>query len=203
MAKLLYLLITFLESIPAVFGIRAFVAEAPYRVVARLDDGVEVRAYAAGWVVETGGGDDGFSRLFAYIAGSNRDERTGGSQTIAMTAPVEQRFASDERQTPDRGGAEMRFFLPTRYSKDGTGDPPPKPDDARVRLVYLPERMVAALRYSGGFGERRFEDKAAELKRVLAAAGRRTEGTAFFMGYDPPFTMPFFRRNEAAVDLQP
>lgn len=187
---MLYLLLTFLESIPAVFGIRAFTAEAPYRVVARFDGGVEVRAYAAGWAIETGGGNDGFSRLFAYIAGGN-----GNARTIAMTAPVEQRFAAAE--APGRGDAAMRFFLPAK-----AGDPPPKPDDARVRLVRLPERMVAALRYSGGFGTRRFEGKAAELQRVLAGAGRPTTGDAFFLGYDPPFTLPFLRRNEAAIDLR-
>ncbi len=192
MTKMLYLLLTFLESVPAVFGIRAFAAEAPYRVVAKLDDGVEVRAYAPGWVVETSGGSDGFSRLFAYIAGSNEP-----SQTITMTAPVEQRFGADERPTPGWGDAEMRFFLPAK-----AGDPPPKPDDARVRLVHLPERMVAALRYSGSFGARRFEAKAADLRRVLAAAGRKTEGASYFMGYDPPFALPFLRRNEAAIDLQ-
>lgn len=191
MTKMLYLILTFLESIPAVVGIRAFTPEAPYRVVATLGDGVEVRAYAPGWAIETGGGNDGFSRLFAYIAGSN-----GAAKTIAMTAPVEQRFAAGEAPTPGRGDAEMRFFLP-----DKAGDPPPRPDDARVRLVRLPERTVAALRYSGSFGTRRFEAKAAELTRTLAAAGRKTAGAPFFMGYDPPFTLPFLRRNEAAVDL--
>ncbi len=193
MTKMLYLLLTFLESIPAVFGIRAFTAEAPYRVVARLDGGVEVRAYAPGWAIETGGGNDGFSRLFAYIAGGN-----GGGKTIAMTAPVEQRFTIGERPTPGQGDAEMRFLLPAK-----AGDPPPNPDDARVRLVHLPERMVAALRYSGSFGTGRFGEKAADLRRVLAATGRETEGAPYFMSYDPPFALPFLRRNEAAVDLQP
>ena len=60
---------------------------------------------------------------------------------------------------------------------------------------------MAARRYSGSFGAQRFEAEAATLRRVLAAAGRDTIGEPFFLGYDPPFTLPFLRRNEAAIDL--
>ncbi|MGU3546558.1 TonB-dependent receptor, partial [Methylobacterium sp. A52T] len=37
----------------------------------------------------------------------------------------------------------------------------------------------------------------------LAAAGRAPAGAPFVMGYDPPFAIPFLRRNEVAVRLPP
>ena len=41
------------------------------------------------------------------------------------------------------------------------------------------------------------------LAAVLAAAGRAPAGAPFVMGYDPPFAIPFLRRNEGAVRLPP
>lgn len=39
------------------------------------------------------------------------------------------------------------------------------------------------------------------LMAVLEAAGRTPKGPLVFMGYDPPFAIPFLRRNEVAICL--
>jgi len=76
----------------------------------------------------------------------------------------------------------------------------PRPSDARVRLVMVPEETIAALRFSGSgldFGERQ-----SELLSALAASHWRVAGQAYALNYDAPFTIPFLRRNEAAIAVQ-
>ena len=67
MAKVLYFLLTFLESGLAVFGIRGS-EQAPYTVVATLGPHVEIRRYGATVVAETTG--DGTRRSGACSATS-------------------------------------------------------------------------------------------------------------------------------------
>ena len=196
MAKLVYFLVTFLESGLSVFGIRAPFEERPYRVIARVSQDVEIRAYGPSVAVETrmrGNDGDAFSRLFRYITGANAPQTT-----IAMTTPVEMRGMTKGDRGVAGEPAVMRFFLPEERAAD-----PPAPADPRVAIVRLPARTVAVLRFSGAARPReRFaaggrSDGCRRQKR-----GRTTESAPYVMGYDPPFTIPFLRRNEVAIDLR-
>ena len=195
MAKAFYFLVTFLESGLSVFGIRGVFEQPTYRVVATLTSGVEIRAYGPLVAVETRADGNGFGRLFAYITGANERD-----QMISMTAPVEDRGGPFGRSAAsgDAQASEplLRFLLPRAV----TADPPP-PNDPGVRITQLPARMVAALRFHGWLNRASIQKNAARLKAVLAAANRDTAGPIYVLGYDPPFTIPFLRRNELAVDL--
>ena len=197
MAKALYFLVTFFEAGLSVFGIRAAYEEPRYRVLKTLDHDIQIRSYGPLVAIETRGGADGFGRLFNYIAGANHRD-----QTIAMTAPVEDRggqfgkAASGDAGTD--GQAVLRFFLPRSVAAD-----PPAPKDPRVKVVRLPARTIAAIRFSGSLDRDSIARHAALLVSTLAADGRQTTGPAYVLGYDPPFTIPFLRRNEVAIDLVP
>ena len=197
MAKAFYLLVTFLESILAIFGIRAPFEQSAYRVVGTLASGVEIRSYGPLVAVETRADGGGFGRLFAYIAGAN-----GRDQLISMTAPVEDRggpFGQAAASPSDVAGEPvLRFILPRAVVAN-----PPLPKDASVRIANLPARTVAALRFSGWLDQASIQRNAARLTSALAAAHRTAAGPLYVLGYDPPFTIPFLRRNEVAVDLLP
>ena len=109
-----------------------------------------------------------------------------GGQRIAMTAPVEQ-------------GADgtMRFFLPRKIVEAGA----PEPTEAGVRLVRVPAERIAALRFSGSITPEARIERERILTEVLAATGRPVSGGPAFLGYDPPFSIPFLRRNEVTVRL--
>ena len=194
MTKVLYFLLTFLESGLAVFGIRGFSEQPPYTVVATLGQGVEIRRYGATVVAETDGdSNEAFGRLFRYITGANRADRL-----IKMTTPVSQSGGNRINDRPAASGAiTMRFVLPRAVAAD-----PPAPSDPAVHVVTLPARTVAAIRFSGSFGQANIARHLATLKDVLAQADKETEGAPSFLGYDPPFTIPFLRRNEVAVDVK-
>ena len=72
-----------------------------------------------------------------------------------------------------------------------------------MQVVAVPARTLAVIRFSGSFGRRNLDTHLAELRDVLAKAGRKAEGTPIFLGYDPPFTLPFLRRNEVALQVEP
>ncbi|MGX7706816.1 SOUL family heme-binding protein [Methylobacterium sp. Gmos1] len=198
MDKILYYAVTLVESVLGVFGIRSFYDQPRYAVVERLDRGVEIRAYEPRVAVETdarGQGDgEAFGRLFRYITGANR-----AGDRIAMTAPVEAGGRRIAMTVPVEQGTSgtMRFFLPHAVAAAGA----PPPTEPGVRLVEVPAERIAALRFSGRITPEARAEQERVLAEVLRAAGKAPAAPPFFMGYDPPFALPFLRRNEVAVRL--
>ena len=109
-----------------------------------------------------------------------------------MTAPVETARVED-------GRVRMRFFLPNTYRPDSA----PEPLDPRVRIVAVPAQTLAVLRYSGLGREKAVTARKAELLRGLEASTWRPVSAPIAYFYDPPWTLPFFRRNEVAVAVAP
>ena len=194
MSKVLYFVLTFLESFLSVFGIRAPFQPA-YTVETTIGRDIEIRRYSPLVAVQTAAHGDDFKRLFDYIAGAN-----ARNQTIAMTTPVEQRGGKLAPPVSAGGSAPatMRFFLPEKVAED-----PPKPTDDAVRIVDVPARTVAVIRFSGSLDRVQSARYARILVKELADKDRKVEGEPYLLGYDPPFTIPFLRRNEVAIDLAP
>jgi hypothetical protein len=195
------------ESVVGVVGIRLY-EEPRYAVVAELPNGVEIRRYdprLAAQVELAGGGsqarDDAFRLLFRYIAGANVGAEkiamtvpvaTGaGAEKIAMTVPVESMQRED--------GVRMQFFLPAQYSATTA----PRPADERVRIVAVPGETVAVLRFSGSDSMEERTKRSVALLEGLSATPWRPAGDVSMLFYDAPFTIPFLRRNEAAVRVNP
>ncbi len=168
---------------------------------------VELRQYGPRLVAETmvrgtaeEAGYQGFRILVAYISGKN-----AGAEKISMTAPVTQEppegqkisMTSPVTQQADSGGFIVRFMMPSNYTLDSL----PKPLDPRISLRELPERRVAAIRYSGSWSQRNYQKHLGELLRVLAAQGQRPAGEPVWARYDPPFVPWFLKRNEIFVEF--
>lgn len=190
----------------SVFGNRSGYEQPGYKVVESLGESTEIRAYeprvAAEARVENEDLDEGrdaaFRLLFDYITGSNRTaakiamtvpaESTGTSEKIAMTAPVEPSRTRDNR-------VYMRFFLPAKFDRETA----PRPLDPRITIVDVPVQTVAVLRFSGFGGEDTVAEKKRELLRSLATTSWKPLSDSVVYSYDPPWTLPFFRRNEVVV----
>ncbi len=183
------------------------IEEPEYEVVS--DYGTyELRRYAQVILAETQvkadfdeAGGEAFSRLFRYISGDNRSRAK-----IAMTAPVVQEAQSEKiamtAPVVQQGGGQLwrvAFVLPASYSWETA----PQPNDPLVSLRQVPKRTVAALRFSGTWGENRFKSKEAELRSSLAEHGWQAVGEAVYARYNPPFTPWFMRRNEVLIPVEP
>jgi hypothetical protein len=209
MRDLLYYAQLAVEATVGVFGIRLY-EEPRYAVIESVPGAVEVRRYEARLAAEatlagtggTEGADRAFRLLFDYITGANRGggekiamtvpvEVTRRGETVAMTVPVETAAAAQ--------GTRMRFFLPSGF----TPDTAPQPTDPRIRLVEVPGEIVAVLRFSGAPDEAEISRRRAALLAALEGSRWRAASEPVMLFYDAPFTLPFLRRNEAAVTVVP
>lgn len=196
------------ESVGSVVGIRTGTEE-PHFLSWPLTGTVEFRRYGPRIAAETTvtGDEDrarsvGFRRLARYIFGGNHRgegiamavpvaQQQADGDRIAMTAPVAQSRTED-------GGWRIRFFMPSKWTLDTL----PEPDDDDVRLVTVPGETVAVLRFSGDRGRTAVAARTEELLRTLRDNAVETAGEATAWFYDPPWTLPFRRRNEIAVPVR-
>jgi hypothetical protein len=153
---------------------------------------------------------EGFRRLANYIFGANRPRVTSEaarehvartasvgvqSQKIAMTTPVGVR--TEAGSDLDTRAFTITFTLP----RENNSGPVPVPEDARVRLRSVPPRRVAALRYTGRHTSLQVAEKSRALLEAVRRAGFQPRGEPEFAGYDPPTTLPWFRRNEVWIEV--
>ena len=197
------------ESVCSVAGIRVGI-EQPLHSVEPLIDGVEIRRYGLRIAAQTtvlaneeAARNTGFRRLAGYIFGANHqrekiamtapvDQKAirGGGQKIAMTAPVSKSSGAD-------GGSVVRFFMPAGWTMDTL----PEPNDDEVSLVTVPGETVAVLRFTGDRGSAAVAARTTELLDALKDTAFEPTGTPVGWFYDPPWTLPFRRRNEVAVPV--
>ncbi len=118
--------------------------------------------------------------------------RSGQSQSIAMTSPVVQQPAGKETWS-------IQFIMPSKYTMETL----PRPNDPRVRLVEIPARTFAVVRFSGLGRQEAVAKHEQALDAALAGSSWRASGEAVTWYYDPPWTLPFLRRNEVARPVEP
>ncbi|MGB9177565.1 MAG: heme-binding protein [Methanoregula sp.] len=165
----------------------------PYEITGKTGE-IEFRQYPSVVLatVDSDGNDTGFNLLFAFITGSNHTKHKISmtspvitSRQIAMTAPV----LSDAKS--------MSFVMPPGKSRDDI----PDPLDSRIRIMTLPARKVAVLRFRGYARQDEVEAAEERLLEGLKKAAIEPVGVPFLMRYNPPWTPGFLRRNEVAVEI--
>ncbi|MGE2832360.1 SOUL family heme-binding protein [Mycobacterium sp. SMC-4] len=197
-----------LEFAGSVVGLRWGTEEPRYTVLDTVNrDGIkiEIRRYADRIAAETVVAADedaarniGFRRLANYIFGGN-----DGGQKIDMTAPVTQRsgqkiaMTAPVTQQGGDGPSTIRFFMPSKWTMQTL----PAPDDERVQLVEVPGETVAVLRFSGDRSPAQVRRQSDRLREALRGSGYEMAGEPMSWFYDPPFTLPFRRRNEVVVPV--
>ncbi len=168
------------------------VEQAKYEVLRKIGK-VEVRRYPRLVLARVDGyGDGGFNILFQFITGNNRQK-----SNVAMTAPVvSEQIAMTAPVLSETGS--IAFVMPEGLTLETT----PEPLDDRVKIVEIPERVVAAIRFSGRWSNAIFKKKSEELLAKIENAGLKVVGKMFSMRYNGPFTPWFLRRNEVAAEVE-
>lgn len=182
------------------------IEKAKYEVIEK-EGKFEVRQYQPQIVAETivesdfdEAGNIAFRRLFNYISGENRKK-----ESIKMTAPVNQKANSEKivmTAPVSRKKAEdlysVSFLMPSKYTMETL----PEPLDSNVRLREIPAQKIAAVRYSGSWSRKKYEEQKALLEEFIEKKGLRIVDEDIFARYDPPFQLWFLKRNEVLFPVE-
>ena len=178
----------FISLVTSVMTTQAIAIEEPVYQVEKAWEAeqIEIRAYAPRIMAVTGMNEDsdsGFRVLAGYIFGDNAEE-----QKIAMTAPVQQTIAGEK---------EMAFMMPAEYALKDL----PQPEDQRVSFREAPAYTAAVIQFSGWASAEKADENWQQLQRFLIAEGIDITGEPTLNQYNPPWTLPFMRRNEIIVPV--
>ncbi|MDG1453457.1 MAG: heme-binding protein [Methylophilaceae bacterium] len=176
----------------------------------------ELRAYAPKIIAETTLSGDldaassaGFKLIADYIFGNNA-ALAGGNEKISMTAPVTMEATTNKpskismtapvSMAPADGQGEfnqwrMHFVMPSEYTMDTL----PKPNNPAVILREMPNSHYAVHRFSWFAGEEKVKQKTKELLAWMKSNNITPTGKAELARYNPPWTLPFLRRNEIMI----
>jgi hypothetical protein len=182
------------------------IEKAKYKIIEK-EGKFEIRQYEPQIIAETvveadfdKAGNVAFRRLFDYISGNNRRK-----ESISMTAPVNQKARSEkiamtapvnQYQTGEK--FVVSFVMPSKYTMESL----PEPLDDKVVLRKVESTKSAAIRYSGSWGKKKYELQKKLLEEFIRNEGLKITGDAIFARYDPPFQLPFLRRNEVLIPVE-
>jgi effector-binding domain-containing protein len=173
----------------SLFGINR-VEEASYQVL-RSDENFELREYQPLVVAETyydgefdKAGNQAFQRLFDYISCENTS-----ASNISMTAPVLIELQNQQWR--------YMFVLPSNY----TYETAPIPNQANVKLAVMPQKKVAVIRFAGIVDRPLIQQKTTRLNQWLMDNNLTASSSPRWAQYNPPWTLPFLRRNEVMIDV--
>jgi hypothetical protein len=189
-----------------------------YEVVSQSGD-IEIRQYApmiAAEATVTGEQDQaistGFRIIADYIFGNNQSadgiamtapvtQQSG--EEIAMTAPVTQQpseniaMTAPVTQQSDGNSWKVRFIMPSKYTMETI----PLPVNSDVKLVEVPSKRFAAIRFSGLAGESKLDRYTQELLEYMDAQKLTPVAAPQYAFYNDPWTLPFLRRNEVMIEI--
>lgn len=191
-----------LWSVWGFFG--SHVEQADYSVVEKMN-GYEIREYPAHIVAQTtvkgsygesmGGG---FSIVAGYIFGGNTKK-----ESIAMTAPVVSQSENIAMTAPVLATTEgdsqtISFSMPRSYTMETL----PTPNDPRVKIVMIPAKKYAVMRFSWYRSDARVKGMQEKLLSALTRDGVATGSSVAYAGYNAPGTPPWMTRNEVLVEIK-
>jgi hypothetical protein len=198
-------------------GTPVMAVEEPRYELIKAQADFELRRYPPLLVAETlvsGDMDEasrkGFRLLADFIFGNNQLPASAASEKIAMTAPVTVQATSTKiamtapvTLEPQGGASDttqwrVHFVMPSQYTLATIA----KPRNEAVRLRELPAQWIVAHRFSGFTTAARVESKTQEALHWAAEQGLKVLGAAQLARYDPPWTLPMFRRNEILLQVQ-
>ena len=196
----------------------AMATEEPKYVVLEKSEPFELRAYAPMIVAEVkvegdldAASSQGFRLIAAYIFGQNQisekiamtapvgieAKEVDKSAKIAMTAPVTIESAKSVDKSTNAQWT-VSFVMPSEYTLVTL----PKPINPQVLIREVPAEKRAVITFSGFYNEDKVQEKTRELQGWMKSKNLKSIGVPQFARYNPPWTLPFMRRNELMIQVQ-
>ena len=211
----------FLLICPLLLSLKAPIVmaiEEPSYQVLKQSESFELRQYEFQLIAEVSvqgslseASNKGFRLVADYIFGNNQASRAASneSEKIAMTAPVVMEAQSSKIAmtapvvVEKKGASEQQqwilyFVMPKSYRMDSL----PKPNNPQVQIKEIKNKKVAVIRFSGWVDEEKLADRTAELQTWMKQEQLVAIGEPQLARYNPPWTLPWWRRNEVFIPVQ-
>lgn len=183
-----------------IFSLVSSNVEHPKYTVVKSHGAIEIREYESQLVAQVtveGPRDEainnGFKKLADFIFGNNQADNQ-----ISMTAPVQQSKNSKiamtapvQASSQDKGWT-IEFIMPAEYTLDSL----PKPNNEEVSIIQRPSYHVISIRFSGYNSDANLSEHLAKLDTFVQDNNINTIGEPIYAFYNPPWTLPFLKRNE-------
>lgn len=129
--------------------------------------------------------DKAFKNLFSYISGENSE-----NEKIEMTTPV---------LISKTGTYKMSFILPKRFTLQSV----PLPTNNEILIHFVDEKKLAAIKFSGFMWDFIVKRKKSLLKKWVDSETNFKPTKGYITaGYDAPWVLPFWRRNEVLIEVK-
>ena len=202
-------IIKFFTPILIFFSLQLMATEEPDFTLVYKENNFEIREYAPKIIAQVkiiGNFDEasseGFRALADFIFGNNTINNE--SEKISMTAPVVAEPSSEKiiMVSPvlakDKNNQWLiSFVMPKEYSLKTL----PRPNNPEVTLTALPKEKFAVIVFSGLVRESSYDEKVKLLNNFIKKQNLRIYGSVKIARYNPPWTLPFFRRNELMIKI--
>ena len=142
--------------------------------------------------------NDGFRLLADYIFGNNTS-----NVKVSMTAPVVQERSEKIATTApithqgEGNSWKVHFVMPSEYTMETL----PKPNNPLVKLREVDGKRYAAIQFSGIAGEENLKKNTEELQKFITENGLKSQSVSTYAFFNPPWTLPFLRRNEVMIEI--
>jgi len=142
---------------------------------------------------------EGFRILADYIFGNNTIQqktamtasaKQANKEKIAMTAPVKQQLQN--------GIWKVSFVMPAKYQMHTL----PKPNNTIVIINRILKKRYVVIQFSGLNSNENIEHHEKLLMQYIKKENIKTVGLATYAFYNPPWTLPFMRRNEIMFEIE-
>jgi effector-binding domain-containing protein len=77
----------------------------------------------------------------------------------------------------------------------------PKPNNKSIKILSLPKEKYAVIVFSGLVIESSYLEKEKLLNQFIKEKKLKPSGEIKIARYNPPWTLPFFRRNELMIKI--
>ena len=165
--------------------------EVPSYKVVNTANNIEVRQYSPMIVAEVqikgqrkDAIGDGFRLLADYIFGNNITHKN-----IAMTAPVQQQKIDNTWR--------ISFIMPSEYKMNTL----PTPISELITLKEVLAKMFAVITFNGGNSDKNLKKHEEKLIEYIQSQNLLVRGEPKYAFYNPPWTLPFMRRNEVMIEV--
>ncbi len=185
--------------------------EEPKYVSSDIEAPFEVRQYESMLIAEVmveGSRDEasnkGFRLIADFIFGNNEGAQKE-SNKIAMTVPVtieSRKIAMTAPVTVDQSDEKnwrVQFVMPKEYSMETL----PKPKNSLVKIREIPSKRYAVMVFSGLNNAEKIENNTKQLRTWMSDKQLNAIGAPQLARYNPPWTLPPWRRNEILIEIAP